>query len=79
MFIHDYRDSHSASVLKLLVLREPLCFLYPVYIQALVYIQDSQVPPGPGGIYVLIQDSRYIDPVVVYRQDRYPFLPLDYP
>jgi hypothetical protein len=47
--------------------------------QALACIPDSTIPPHPGGIHVLIQDSRYIDPRVVYKQDRYPFLPLDYP
>jgi len=45
----------------------------------LAYIPDSTIPPGPGGIHVLIQDNRYIDPVVVYRQDRYLILPLDHP
>jgi hypothetical protein len=43
-----------------------------VFLLALAYIPDNKVPPGPGGIDVLIQDNRYIDPMVVYRQDRFP-------
>ena len=50
-----------------------------VCLLVLACIPGSTIPPDPGGIHVLIQDSRYIDPGVVYKQDRYPFLPLDYP
>ena len=47
--------------------------------QALAYKQGSRVPPDPGGIRALIPGSRYIDPMVGYKQDRYLILPLDYP
>jgi hypothetical protein len=43
------------------------------------YIQDSKAPPGPGGIHGLIQDNKYIDPMVVYRQDIFPSLLLIIP
>ena len=54
-------------------------FTLLVCLLVLVYIQDSKVPPDPGGIHDLIRDSRYIDPRVVYKQDKYLILPLDYP
>jgi hypothetical protein len=53
--------------------------IFLVCLLALACIPDSAIPPDPGDIHALIRDSRYIDPVFVYTQDRYLILPLDYP